>query len=108
MKILVTGATGFIGSAFAKLALGQGHEIGGMMLPTEQPPAHVPVTDRMVWIKGTLADLPWRDLEAFKPDACVHFAWIATPGVYLESPENEKHLEWSLNEIGRASCRERV
>ncbi len=97
MKILVTGATGFIGSAFAKLALSQGHEIGGMMLPTENPPAQVPDSDQMRWIKGTLADLPWREIEAFKPDACVHFAWIATPGVYLESPENEKHLEWSLN-----------
>ena len=97
MKILVTGATGFIGSAFAKLALSQGHEVGGMMLPTEQPPGHVPVTEKMRWIKGTLAELPWKEIEAFKPDACIHFAWIATPGVYLESPENEKHLEWSLN-----------
>jgi nucleoside-diphosphate-sugar epimerase len=97
MKILVTGATGFIGSAFAKLALSRGHSIGGMMLPTETPPKHVPVSDRMVWIKGTLAELPWREIETFRPDACVHFAWIATPGVYLESPENEKHLEWSLN-----------
>ena len=96
MKILVTGATGFIGSAFARLALTRGHEIGGMMLPTETPPAHVPAGERMQWIKGTLADLPWREIEAFKPEACVHFAWIATPGVYLESPENEKHLEWSL------------
>ena len=47
MRILVTGATGFIGSAFAKLALTHGHEIGGMMLPTDVPPPHVPVTDRM-------------------------------------------------------------
>jgi nucleoside-diphosphate-sugar epimerase len=97
MKIFVTGATGFIGSAFAKLALRQGHEIGGLMLPTETPPAHVPVSDQMVWIKGTLAELPWREIEAFKPEACVHFAWIATPGAYLESPENEKYLEWSLH-----------
>lgn len=97
MKILVTGATGFIGSAFSKLALTHGHEIGGMMLPTETPPAHVPGSDRMHWIKGTLADLPWKEIETFKPDACVHFAWIATPGVYLESPENEKHLEWGLD-----------
>lgn len=96
MRILVTGATGFIGSAFAKLALSHGHEIGGMMLPTETPPAHVPVSDKLVWIQGTLADLPWREIERFQPDTCVHFAWIATPGVYLESPENEKHLEWSL------------
>ena len=97
MKILVTGATGFIGSAFAKLALRRGHAIGGLMLPTETPPPHVPASDRMIWIKGTLAELPWREIESFQPDACVHFAWIATPGVYLESPENEKHLEWSLN-----------
>jgi len=97
MKILVTGATGFIGSAFAKRALSHGHEIGGMMLPTENPPTHVPVSDGMRWIKGTLAELPWKEIVEFKPDACVHFAWIATPGIYLESPENEKHLEWSLN-----------
>ena len=81
MKILVTGATGFIGSAFAKLALSHGHAVGGMMLPTETPPAHVPVSDKMVWIKGTLTELPWREIETFKPDACIHFAWIATPGV---------------------------
>jgi len=97
MKILVTGATGFIGSAFAKLALSRGHSIGGMMRPAETPPKHVPISDRMVWIKGTLAELPWREIEAFKPDACIHFAWVATPGVYLESPENENHLEWGLN-----------
>ena len=97
MRVLVTGATGFIGSAFAKLALSHGHEVGGMMLPTEQPPAHVPVSERIRWIKGTLAELPWKEIESFKPDTCVHFAWIATPGVYLESPENEKHLEWSLS-----------
>lgn len=96
MRILVTGATGFIGSAFAKLALSHGHEIAGLMLPTENPPAQVPRCQRMTWIRGTLAELPWKAIEDFKPEACVHFAWIATPGVYLESPENEKHLEWSL------------
>ena len=33
MKILVTGASGFIGSAFCRLALRHGHEIAGMILP---------------------------------------------------------------------------
>jgi nucleoside-diphosphate-sugar epimerase len=97
MKIFVTGATGFIGSAFAKLALAHGHDIAGIMLPTETPPVHVPSTPKMHWLKGTLAELPWREIKSFKPDVCVHFAWIATPGVYLESPENEDYLHWSLD-----------
>ena len=97
MKILVTGATGFIGAAFVRLALSHDHEIGGLMLPAESPPASVPASNQLVWIPGTLDDLPWREIEAFKPEVCVHFAWIATPGVYLESPENELHLKWSLN-----------
>lgn len=101
MRILVTGATGFIGSAFCRLALSHGHEIAGLMLPSETPPAHVPASERMRWVKGTLADLPWREIESFQPEACLHFAWIATPGVYLEAPENEDHLRWSLELIHR-------
>ena len=101
MRILVTGATGFIGSAFSRLALSHGHEIAGMMLPTETPPAHVPAGEKMIWLKGTLAELPWREIEKFLPEVCVHFAWIATPGVYLESPENENYLRWSLNLVHR-------
>ena len=101
MRILVTGASGFIGSAFCHLALSHGHAIAGLMLPTETPPTHVPATDRMLWLKGTLADLPWRAIEGFRPEVCVHFAWIATPGVYLESPENESYLRWSLDLVRR-------
>ena len=114
MKILVTGATGFIGSAFCRLALSHGHEIAGMMLPTEQPPLTLSLSPsngervsrrtgegKLVWLKGTLAGLPWREIETFQPEVCVHFAWIATPGVYLESPENENYLRWSLDLVHR-------
>lgn len=101
MRILVTGATGFIGSAFCRLALSHGHEIAGLMLPTETSPAHVPASERMIWLKGTLAELPWCAIEKFQPEACVHFAWIATPGIYLESPENEHYLRWSLDLVHR-------
>jgi nucleoside-diphosphate-sugar epimerase len=97
MKILVTGATGFIGSAFTRLALSKGHQVGGMILPTETPPLDLPSGERMTWLKGTLAQPPWREVETFAPEVCVHFAWIATPGVYLESPENENYFRWSLD-----------
>src|SRR5712691_3478874 len=101
MKILVTGATGFIGAAFTRLALSHGHEVAGMMLPTEAPPASVPASDKLTWLRGTLAEPPWREIERFGPEVCIHFAWIATPGVYLESPENENFLRWSLDLIHR-------
>jgi dTDP-6-deoxy-L-talose 4-dehydrogenase (NAD+) len=101
MRILVTGASGFIGSAFCRLALSHGHAIAGLMLPTETPPGHEPASERMLWLKGTLAELPWQAIESFRPEVCVHFAWIATPGVYLESPDNESYLRWSLDLVRR-------
>jgi nucleoside-diphosphate-sugar epimerase len=97
MKILVTGASGFIGSAFCRLALAHGHEIAGLIQPAKIPPAQTLAGAKMTWLQGTLAELPWKNIERFQPDVCVHLAWIATPGVYLESPENERYLQWSLD-----------
>ncbi len=97
MKIFVTGASGFIGSAFCRLALRHGHEIAGLILPALTPPTDLPAGEKMTWLEGTLAEPPWKSIERFQPDVCVHFAWIATPGVYLESPENEQYLQWSLD-----------
>ena len=97
MKIFVTGASGFIGSAFCRLALVHGHEIAGLIQPTKTPPAHWPANKNLTWLEGTLAEPPWKDIERFQPDVCVHLAWIATPGVYLDSPANESYLRWSLD-----------
>ena len=97
MKIFVTGATGFIGSEFCRKALNHGHEIAGLIQPGKNPPANFSPDKKMTWLQGTLAGLPWKNIEQFQPDVCVHLAWIATPGVYLESPENEHYLRWSLD-----------
>ncbi|MEJ0088288.1 MAG: NAD-dependent epimerase/dehydratase family protein [Limisphaerales bacterium] len=97
MKIFVTGATGFIGSAFCRLALSRGHDIAGLIQPTKIPPTDIPASEKMTWLEGTLGELPWKSIEQFQPDVCIHLAWIATPGVYLESSENERYLQWSLD-----------
>ena len=90
MKILVTGATGFIGRAFCLEAVRRGYRILAL---TRDPAAQIaPEVEIAV---GSLANTPWEQVSRFAPDAALHLAWIAEPGVYLNSPENEEWLELS-------------
>ncbi len=101
MKLFITGATGFIGRAFCRVALERGHRVLALCRNAD---AALPPGIEMVI--GTLAETPWALVEQFSPDAVLHLAWVATPGVYLTSPENEVWLEqskaWfqSLRDIG--------
>jgi nucleoside-diphosphate-sugar epimerase len=101
MRILLTGPTGFIGSAFTRLALEQGHHVAGLIIPGESIPGWAIRSERLLWLRGTLDDAPWQGIEEFQAEVCVHTAWITTPGVYLESPENEKFRDTSLVFIQR-------
>jgi nucleoside-diphosphate-sugar epimerase len=96
VKILLTGPTGFVGSAFIRAALSRGHQVAGLIVPSERIPAGLPASQNLVWLRGTLEEAPWDEIMAFKPDGCVHTAWITTPGIYLESPENERFRDASL------------
>jgi nucleoside-diphosphate-sugar epimerase len=101
VNILLTGPTGFIGSAFARLALERGHRVGGLILPGESIPQALAGRERLTWFRGTLQTAPWVEIEPFAPEVCVHTAWITTPGVYLESPENEKFRDASVDFLRR-------
>ena len=103
MKILLTGATGFIGSAFTRLAVAKGHQVGGLIIPSEKVPPGLQNAAGVTWLRGTLDQAPWADISLFQADVCVHTAWITTPGVYLESPENERFRDLSLAFLQRVS-----
>jgi dTDP-6-deoxy-L-talose 4-dehydrogenase (NAD+) len=79
MRIFITGPQGFIGKETARQAQIQGHDVMGLEKPfrVENP--------------------PWSALEAFRPEVCIHTAWIATPGIYVTSPLNESHRVWGCN-----------
>ncbi len=100
MNILLTGPSGFIGSAFRRLALSQGHRIAGLLIPSEPVPPGPP-DQNLVWLRGTLEEAPWDQIRAFAPEVCLHTAWITTPGVYLESLENERFRDASLKFLKR-------
>ena len=97
MKILVTGATGFIGSAFVRHALAQGHAIGALIRPGKAIPPKLPQHERLQLLSGILTEPPLAEIKRFQADTCLHLAWITTPGAYLESPENEWFRDVSLS-----------
>lgn len=101
MKILLTGPTGFIGATFLRRALQSGHQVAGLVIPSESLPADLPGANNLQWLRGTLEQAPWEAIRAFAPDVCVHTAWITTPGVYLEAPENEQFRDASLQFLRR-------
>lgn len=90
MKLFVTGATGFLGRAFCGAAAAAGHDLLALC---RSPDAGLPVG--CIPVVGTLQDVPWQVIEKFQADAVLHLAWIATPGVYLTSPENATLVQQS-------------
>lgn len=102
MNILLTGATGFIGTAVRRLAVHRGHSVVALVHPAEQARIEPGQTHALHWVVGSLAYAPWSEIRACQPEVCIHTAWIAAPGVYLESPENYQFVEWSLDFLRHA------
>lgn len=77
MKILITGATGFIGKAFLKSFVRQGHNI----LILARSLSSLPHFERLEFIQGDLNNLGGviPEIKAFQPEVCVHLAWEGIP-----------------------------
>jgi nucleoside-diphosphate-sugar epimerase len=100
-RVLVTGAGGFIGRWSIQPLLAKGFEVHAVSgtarreVPAELRGATLQVAD--------LLDVNQIDalLERVIPSHLLHFAWIATPGLYWRSPDNFRWLNASEHLLGR-------
>lgn len=98
MRVLLTGATGFIGSHVARELLRRGHEVHATLRPGADR-RRIADLDALRVHPGGIDEVPVR------PDLAVSLAWIATPGKYLTSPENRDCLEATRRLLARLECR---
>jgi nucleoside-diphosphate-sugar epimerase len=102
MRILLTGATGFIGSAFLRQALDHGHDVAALVRTERRNCGGLPAHPRLARINGSLEQADWKSIDDWQPECLLHAAWIAEPGVYLDSPLNPKYTADSLGFIRHA------
>ncbi len=102
MKILITGGTGFIGSALVRRLVVEGHD---EVYVLDKDISNIfrlePVKDKINLIEGDILN-PKSYVDQIiniKPDVVYHLAWYAEPGKYLTSIENLEHLKYGIDFI---------
>lgn len=95
MKILLTGASGFIGSHVARSLIHDGHEIHALLRPSSDTSLIADILPNLHVVTGdllTVHSIP--QLSSF--DLCLHLAWYVEPGKYLNALCNHEYLRASL------------
>jgi len=82
MKVLVTGARGFVGSSFGQYACAHGHEVLGVSRTSQAAPDW---SGGYAWADAALSDLT-PIVNGFRPDLVVHCAGSASVSASLVSP----------------------
>ena len=96
MRVVVTGAGGFIGRWSVPALLASGYEVHAVLSAARDTGVpeqlHGAVVHRDNLLRPASIDAL---MQRIRPTHLLHFAWIAQPGVYWNSPENFLWLEAS-------------
>ena len=113
MNVLLTGATGFIGSHIARRLIEEGHTVRAAVRPGSDLTRIADVADRIERVPIDLFAAEPAALAglAAGTERCIHAAWYAVPGKYLAAPENHACVAGSLRllqGLAAAECKRAV
>ena len=113
MRVLITGASGFLGSHVARLLVQEGNEVFALVRRESDLWRLRDVQDALHLVYGDVLDGEQMAaiVQQVRPELCLHLAWYAEPGVYLSSPLNIRYIGASLNlamQLAEAGCRRLV
>ena len=99
MNIFVTGATGYLGYHFVKIAIAQGHKVLCLRRPTSVSLFEPSEEGQIQWVNNDDAKL--REIvNAFQPDVLFHAAWGGTRGIERNDVAIQKNnVQMSKNVI---------
>jgi nucleoside-diphosphate-sugar epimerase len=90
-RLLITGATGFLGAPAVRAATAHFEVHAAARALREPVPPGVRFHACDLLAPGAASHL----VEAVRPTHLLHLAWVATPGTYWTSPENDRWVEAS-------------
>ena len=88
MKIFVSGATGYLGYHFVKVAINQGHEVLCLRRPTSRSLFEAEIENKVKWVVND-EELKSAVID-FQPDVLFHAAWGGVRGAERNNIEIQK------------------
>ena len=86
MRVLLTGATGFIGSHVARVLVTAGCDVQALVRPGAARDRIADLEGRLGIVAGDVASVADPAVLApLAPEVCIHLAWYAEPGRYLHA-----------------------
>ena len=108
MRVLLTGASGFVGSHVARLLVREGCEVHALVRPSTNLARVADLGSRLQFVTGDVCDAATLDAIAERePECCLHVGWYAKPGAYLRASENVDLMAGTLKlamRLGEAGC----